>query len=572
MKWFHNRKTFHKINLLVLVMLFFMFLSSYLSYASFHRLQSTTNKAYVDSLKSIEMLEEANSNLRLARSTSIEMLFAPADGNKKQQLQIQWSVIMSLVDESLNSFAPLALNPLEKENVAKLTEQLQVYRTDIQTVVQERETVDQAEVYRLYNSAAAVHMEEIGTLIGQLVDFNLKEADSTSTRSELDFIAIQKYLLAVPSAAAVMMLIMGFLMARTIARPLQNMSANINKVADGDLTVSISHTRRKDEIGQVTLFFNKMIVGLRELVKNVSHSAFQVTDSAHLLEKITRENAKVAEQIGASIEEVTLGTQKQAGAVQETMGALEEMSTNMQRIAHSSKNVAEFTQQTVLTTEKGRQALTIAVDQMNEINGGTEKVKTEIEKLAANSDRIMQIIEIISGIAEQTNLLALNAAIEAARAGENGRGFSVVADEVRKLAEETKNATRQINDLIDVNRNDIIHAVKATERAVEYVREGIQVVGEAGEKTGEILSMIDEVSKEMQEISDSIQKVSESNQKIVSTVQEIGKVSGDTADVSVQVFNAIDEFKATIDQLRFSSQQSLELAENLSLHISQFKV
>lgn len=144
-----------------------------------------------------------------------------------------------------------------------------------------------------------------------------------------------------------------------------------------------------------------------------------------------------------------------------------------------------------------KDASNIAAQSSTALGGVIEKLSAIIEKiellknssleLSQNSKEITHVTSLIAKIADQTNLLALNAAIEAARAGEHGRGFSVVADEVRKLAENTKNATTQINSMV-------IKFTKATTTIVEDTESMASMTDESKIAIGEFERNIKQVS------------------------------------------------------------------------------
>ncbi|MCO1600261.1 methyl-accepting chemotaxis protein [Desulfosporosinus nitroreducens] len=572
MKWFNNWKTFYKINALVLVMVVFMLGLSFMGYYYYRQAKVAMNDIYSNSLISVKLINEANANVRMIHSVNAELLLAPLDSSQKQNLLIQTTVLQGLINESLDNYTPHAIEPFEVAKLTKVREGLQKYSNEWQQVVLLIDSNDKDAAYAYFSVNVTQILEEINTLLPELVDFSAQKAQSTIARENLNFIRAEKVIFGFPLAAAVLAVTIGALVARAISKPLQIMLANVRELAAGNLTVTRINTESKDEAGQLAQAFNQMTISLSTLVRRVSKSSEQVTSSANQLLTITEQGSKASGQIALSVTEVACGTEKQAGAVSETVAALEQINANIQIVAEAGQRVTALTTKTAFATKDGQMALTQAVKQMDNVSEGTQVVKNAITLLADGSEQIANIAHLITSITEQTNLLALNAAIEAARAGEHGRGFSVVAEEVRKLAEKAKAATGQISDLVVVNRENISHATVAINAEEIYVNDGIEAVNKVGYDLNDILKMVDEVSEQIGGVASSIQQMAAGSQQIVSGVQDIGTVSQSTAGQAANVSSAIDEFTASIDEINLSCHSLTNLAQDLQNGVSKFRI
>ncbi|MEH2395972.1 response regulator [Nostoc sp.] len=71
---------------------------------------------------------------------------------------------------------------------------------------------------------------------------------------------------SIPLFSLILALI-GFILTRHISVPLKRVSESAEKLADGDLSVSLPHSDRQDEIGVLTRTFNQMIVNLRNTTR-----------------------------------------------------------------------------------------------------------------------------------------------------------------------------------------------------------------------------------------------------------------------------------------------------------------
>ncbi|KJR49549.1 Methyl-accepting chemotaxis protein [Desulfosporosinus sp. I2] len=354
-------------------------------------------------------------------------------------------------------------------------------------------------------------------------------------------------------------------------KPIFYMEKSIIQVAQGDLSQRMRVIKNSDvaELGEA---FNLMMDNFENIVLKISESSEQVASSSKELTIIAEQNALVSTQIASSVEQVASGTENQSVAVNKTSLITEDISSSTEEVAASTSEVTNAMIRTIETTQAGQKALDRVVQQMNSINSGTDRVQSSIIELSTSSDKIGEIVGVITSIAEQTNLLALNAAIEAARAGEQGRGFAVVADEVRKLAEQSSEATKQISVLINQNQTNIGTAVSAMKDGTKDVKIGIEVVTVASKSFDEIAYLVENVSTQMQHISATIQQIAIGTQQIVTSVREVDVISAETADQAQSVSAGVEEQTASMEQISSASRDLSTMAFELQSIIGKFKI
>ncbi|RMH51504.1 MAG: hypothetical protein D6682_04300 [Zetaproteobacteria bacterium] len=116
-----------------------------------------------------------------------------------------------------------------------------------------------------------------------------------------------------------------------------------------------------------------------------------------------------------------------------------------------------------------------------------------LARLVEATEAINQLSQSIAGIAKHTNLLALNASIEAVRAGASGRGFAVVASEVKELANQSAEATKEIQQRID-------EVLEQSKQAHEVLSEIAQEVSGIHQRAGNAADGFDQKADAMEEL------------------------------------------------------------------------
>ncbi|SMC86412.1 methyl-accepting chemotaxis protein [Sporomusa malonica] len=363
-----------------------------------------------------------------------------------------------------------------------------------------------------------------------------------------------------------------FLFSRTLAKPLQNLSAMAESIARGDLDIPEARVNSKDELGMLAAAFNTMTANTRSIIRQVMQSAEQVAAASEQLTASAEQSADAAAHVAGVIGEVTLDTGNQRKDLKDTATVVEELSEQIREVAGGAQAAASLAEQTSVKIVTGRQAVEQTVNQMNSIEKATASVQQAIERLAASSAQIGEIVNVIASIAGQTNLLALNAAIEAARAGEQGRGFAVVADEVRKLAEQTQEAAKQITSLIGENHSNSTNAVALMNAGTSDVQQGITLVNNAGNSFGEIALLVSKVSDQVRDMSSSIREMANGSAQIVTKVRVVEQAGNRVDERTQTVSAATQEQSATMEEIASSSHNLARLSEELHNAVNSFRL
>lgn len=265
---------------------------------------------------------------------------------------------------------------------------------------------------------------------------------------------------------------------RSLVAPIRTLIAQVTALSQGRIGQKAT-LRREDELGQLAQAANTLNDFLAETFTQLQNS--------------TRELDQASGELNSVATTIAGGTREQFTRTDQVATAMEEMSATAQQVASSAGTAASSADAADDSAKKGETVMQSTVSTITEMRGEITRTADVIKRLAADSDRIGKVLDVIRGVAEQTNLLALNAAIEAARAGEAGRGFAVVADEVRTLAQRTSASTAEINEIIEAVQRGAAEAASAIEGSQSRSDQGVQLVTEAGETLHQVTRAIEAI-------------------------------------------------------------------------------
>ena len=493
-------------------------------------------------LPSVGFLGNLTENVLRMRILSFRVL-VNRDPAALQEAQTRIGVLVDKVRSAQSSYAALSASPEEAALYKTFTATLDSYMQAQNQMLELSRQNKLDEMRTLINTRIKEGTDQMGEQLNKLVAMNSSDAKTASATAGEQYRSAITGIIAVAVIAALMTVLLAWLLTRSIVTPLNRALLAAQTIAGGNLT-NVIEVDGTDEPARLLGALSAMQASLRKTIEQIAGSATQLGAAAEELSTVTQEASR--------------GLQQQTNEIEQAATAVNEMTAAVEEVARNAVSTSEASNQSTQAAREGRDRVVETVGAIQTMTHDVQNTSVMIEGLAAQGRDIGKVLDVIRAIAEQTNLLALNAAIEAARAGEAGRGFAVVADEVRALAHRTAQSTQEIEKMVAGIQNGTGQAVSSMQQSNQRTQSTLEMARAAGVA--------------LEQITQSIQLINERNLVIASASEEQAQVSREVDRNLVNIRDLATQSAAGANQTSAATHELSRLAVDLNAMVARFVI
>lgn len=360
-------------------------------------------------------------------------------------------------------------------------------------------------------------------------------------------------------------------LARIIRKPIAKTAADIENIANGNISNEISGSSQIAETDKLITAsrilkekLNDIVSGVNEHVLNLQQDTASLKERADFCNDGTKQISQAMEEL--SVTAVTLAENVQdVNAKSLEMGnAITDIDGDVQVLSDNSNHMDK-------ANEDAAKSIETVLDSSNRSSAIVEKITNQIEETNQAISSINEAVDLIMDITGQTSLLSLNASIEAARAGQAGRGFAVVADEIKNLSEQSAQGAdtiKQVADNIFEKSNESVALVNEVRELIGKEQEDISVTKESFE----ILSKtINDNLVAVSRISEKTKQLDTIKQAIIGNINDLSAISEENAASNQEVSANITNIAESIDEMNAATGHVNNISEELAQLMEYFK-
>lgn len=360
-------------------------------------------------------------------------------------------------------------------------------------------------------------------------------------------------------------------LARIIRKPIAKTAADIENIANGNISNEISGSSQiaetdklitasrilKEKLNDIVSGVNEHVLNLQQDTASLKERADFCNDGSKQISQAMEELSVTAVTLAENVQDVNAKSLEMGNAITDINGDVQVLSDNSNHMDKANEDAAK--------------SIETVLDSSNRSSAIVEKITNQIEETNQAISSINEAVDLIMDITGQTSLLSLNASIEAARAGQAGRGFAVVADEIKKLSEQSAqgaDAIKQVADNIFEKSNESVALVNEVKELIGKEQEDISVTKESFE----ILSKtINDNLVAVSRISEKTKQLDTIKQAIIGNINDLSAISEENAASNQEVSANITNIAESIDEMNAATGHVNNISEELAQLMEYFK-